>query len=283
MSDSKPSWFKTTLPSRGIFYRKEDNTPLLPKGEVYGRKLTLGEEDTLQSAGIDPVTRIANLLSVSCAITADAPEQVFKNLFPHSDLLLTDRMAIMLAQRIRTHGDEYTVSFRCSQCRQSNKTKMKVADEMDYIYPEDVEKKAQEKGRADFINEEPFAVRLEDAGVTAMFRFMRGKDETALASKLKKYKLQSMDSTDHTASVRIGLCLVEIVERPLPTDAEPRSKFIDNWVRNLTSTDGRLIRSEFNLRETGIDTRLYPTCKNCGTPTEVNIGFDSEFFLPSDD
>ena len=283
MADSKPTWFKTTLPSRGIFYKKDDDTLWLPKGEVYGRKLTLGEEDTLQSAGIDPVTRIANLLLVSCAITADPPEHPYKNLFPHSDLLLTDRMAIMLAQRIRTHGDEYTVSFRCSQCRQSNKTKMKLAEEMSYIYPEDVEKNAHEKGRPDFINEEPFPVRLEDAGVTAMFRFMRGKDETALAAKLKKYKLQSMDSTDRSASVRIGLCLVEIVERPLPTDINLRNQFVDNWVRNLTSTDGRLIRSEFNLRETGVDTRLLPTCKNCGTPTEVNIGFDSEFFLPSDD
>lgn len=257
------AWAPARLPSRGALY-----DGAIPDGNIEIRKLKTEEEAVLQSQGVDVLTRINRIIS-SCA--------KLPNKFDPKELLITDRMAVLLAQRLLTLGARYSFTYQCRFCRTTNKHATDLAEDLSEVTPEDVIHAMEDAGVEDFVYTEPFELSLPDCGKTVTFRFLRGKDEHAIFSRAKRARFQSADSKDPSHLYRLAASIVAV------DGGEPmRSHDKDRFIRELELRDSRYIAIETDRRETGINTKLYPTCRTCSADMEINLPFDGEFFQPTE-
>ena len=161
MAESKQAWVSAYLPSRGIFYKQPDGTDAIPDGNVAVRRMNINEMATLQSPGIDVLQRMDLILSRASKLP---------NKFPASDLLLTDRMAILLFQRVVSLGKDYTFVWKCGECKRSNKHTVDLS-----ALPETTPEILLARNRAtdpEFTLSEPFEVKLPDYGHTVSMRLL---------------------------------------------------------------------------------------------------------------
>jgi len=267
-------WKKVQLPSRGVYYGDK-----LPDGAVLIRKFTVEEEQILQSQGLDGLTRMARIISL-CSKHPEADGKLV-----HEDLLITDRMALLIFQRILTFGARYTFGFRCQSCGAQAPAKVNLVEDFDEDTPDVLRQRIVEKypekyeGVEDVELTEPFEVVLEDVGgqpVTLQLRLLRGKDEETAFKRAKRQHMRSLDSTDPSYSIRLAAQIVTI-NGTLPETLGVAEQF----VRGLTATDSARIRIVTEEREPGLDTEVIQNCKSCGFENRVPLQFDLEFFRPS--
>lgn len=258
-------WIPAKLPSRGVLY--EDR---IPDGVVQIRKLTAREESILASQGSEGLERM-NLIVKNCV--------KLPNGYLHDDLLMTDRMALLLALRTVTFGTYYTYTYKCSFCNMTAKAGIDIQEDLDESTPEVIAMKQVEKGRIEspdeFLLEEPLTVDLPDNGKTLTLRFLRGSDEDRVAKRAKRLRMQSNDVNDLSYIHRIALQIITI-------DGEKENLAMrELFVKQLTSKDTSTIRIHVDELEPGIDLRVYPTCRGCGGTNELAMPFGGEFFQPT--
>lgn len=269
-----PAYYPTTLPSQGLFYKDGNGVDLLPGGVVLVRKMTLDEEETVQSPGLDVFTRLSLIGKNSCILSEQ--QDATKARIKFDDLLFTDQQALLLRQRLITHGPNYLMEFRCNSCGTVNKNSHNIEQEWEECTPETCSARAVEEGRKEFVNQEPFTVSLPDANLDVTCRFLRVRDVTAINKLVKQYRTAAKDVKNPTVRFTLARSLVTIGGEDWNDDFKKAE-----WLRTLTSSDHREIRKERESRETCIDTTLHSICKNCGTANEVSIEMNTEFFLPT--
>lgn len=255
-------WTDVTLPSRGFFYGDA-----VPDGKAQVRKLTMDEQAKLQSAGLDPVQRIAGIIRVACRLPRD---------FPADNLLITDRQALLLYQRVYTLGPSYTFTYRCPGCGKSVKHTTNILNDLEETTPAEA---ADALSRLDPPQElaEPFHVELPDAGVVVECRFLRGTDVSEVVKRAKQFRMASVDNSDPSAIIRLALVINAVNGERLDT----RRK--EQMVRGMTLGDSLRIEHATELRETGVDTTVRPSCSLCGFEAEIDMPFDATFFRPTAD
>jgi hypothetical protein len=268
-----PAYYASILPSHGLFYKDAQGSSLLPEGKVMIRKMTLEEEEMVQSPGLDGLTRIGMIARNSC-ILADQPDQG-KARMKFDDLLFTDQQAILLRQRLITHGPNYTFKFVCVGCQQATSNDHNVEKEWNEITPDVCMAKAIEEGKDGYSNDEPFAVHLADQDIDIEMRFLRVKDQAPVMRLVKQYKAASKDARDPSYRISLARSITKWGGM-----IKPEMEVIE-LLRNITSSDLRIIRKERSFREPRIDTTITTKCKNCGTDNTVQINMDNEFFLPT--
>lgn len=243
------SYSTFNLPSQGAFYNGK-----LPNGSVEIRKLTIREEATLASNGMSVTDRIKAIIRACTK---------FPEGFDPEDLLLTDRMAVLLALRTYTFGADYRFKWRCPACNAPNASTVNVVHDLD--------EKTPAAGAV-----EPIEVVLPDAKVTVGVRFLRGRDEVAIIKQSKKLALQNtVDPSDPSHIYRLAMQIVTIDNRPVTLQEA------EIVVGNFTMADSAAMRNAIEDAETGIDTELPVTCRSCATETELPLPFDAEFFRPT--
>ncbi len=238
-----------TLPSRGVLYEGR-----VPDGKVVIRKMTAAEEAVLSSAGGTFIDRISRIIA-ACA--------KLPNAFAHKDLLVTDRLAILIALRTFTFGPNYACKFTCGDCRAKNDVTVNIIDELKTVY-------------AGETLAEPIHVNLVDAGVTAQMRFMRGTDEEAMAKYAKRFEMRSSDQLDQSQIHRVARLLLTI-------DGEELGDIVkrEDYIRALTAADLIRIENAIDDAEPGIDLELGYTCLRCDTVQKERMPFTAEFFRPA--
>lgn len=263
------------LPSRGILYLDESGKALIPDGQVSIRKMTVHEESILFSQGTQGVERFDIVLKNCCKL----PEGCAKAKFTHADLLLTDRVAVMIALRTYTFGPNYTFPYRCTQCGAPNKHKADIIADLNERTPEIIARELERDGKIEagsFSLVEPVLVKLPDSGFEVGLRFLRGKDEERVLKRAKALKMQSNDPSDSSYIYRLALQLVSVDGQVIDSPAKG-----EEIIRKLTSKDGAVMRNAMDDRECSIDMRVYPECSSCGNVNERTMPFDLEFFRPT--
>ena len=262
MSESKPAAVAPTpeppattptapvvLPSRGVLYGS-----LIPDGKVMIRKLTVGEMSILEGQGGSAVQRISAIIRACCRLPLPG--------INHSQLLITDRFAILLALRTFTYGPVYEYQYKCAFCGIMQKVSMNIATDL------------EEHSASDDLTE-PITVETVDTRATLALRFLRGEDEDRVAESTKKLRLQSNDPGDPSSIMRLALQIVSIDGREyILRDREA-------FARNLTAADQVRIRQAVDEKEPGLDLTVYPDCRGCGSTNEMVMPFSAEFFRPS--
>lgn len=254
MSNPPPST-SILLPSRGALYGHAENEPSIPEGRVSLRKWTVQELSFLESQGENVLDRVRRIIDTCVTLP---------NGFPPEKLLIVDRFAILLAQRVFSVNTPALVyDYRCTFCGQVN-----------YKVRGDIVADFNEKVAADDLVE-PLEVKLPDAGKTVALRFLRGFDEEAVAKVAKRMRMASNDGNDPSSLLRIGRQIVNV-------DGETMNeKEKDLFVKGLVVSDLLAIRRVLDAAEPGIDTTFHPTCKHCGAESEVEMQFSAEFFRPT--
>jgi hypothetical protein len=254
-------WTNAQLPSRGVLY--EDK---IPDGVVQVRKMGVDEEEKILGSGAGGLERIEIVLR-NCT--------KLPNEFKHEDLLITDRMALLLAFRTVTFGPHYSFNYKCQYCGAMAKANVNILEDFDEKTPESLALDKAKAGDEDWALHEPFEVVLPDENVAVDVRFLRGKDELSLAKRSKRVRMQSNDPGDPSYKYRIALQIVHIDGEELPIGKK------ELFVRKLTATDSARLRIAVDEIEPGIDLRVYPDCGSCGATNEMVMPFQLEFFRPS--
>lgn len=236
------------LPSRGILYDGK-----LPDGRAEIRKMTVGEEIILQST-VGGVALVSALIQACVKLPPG---------LPHGELLIGDRLALLIALRVYTFGPKYGYSYACGACGVANKTECDLGKDLSEI--------PAQAGLT-----EPIDVRLVDADTTVSLRFLRGKDEDQVARVAKRTAMASNDLGDPSIITRMALQIVKIDGKEV-ADLATREKF----VRELSMPDGRVFRTALDAKEPNINIGLLPECKTCGSVTQLSLPFSLDFFRPT--
>lgn len=236
-------YISATLPSRGLLYEK------LPEGKVDFRRLTVDEDLLIQST-TSGTALVSALLSACCK---------FPEGFDHTQLLATDRMALLLAMRVFTFGAKYGYTYRCQNCDKPQRAECDLTTDL------------KTKAAGDDLTE-PMDVVLPISETTVSLRFLRGADEDMLANKAQE---KGANALALNLVTQLAMQIVEVGGTVMP-ELSAREKF----VRQLPIPDAELLRAALDDKETGIDLRLYPKCNDpeCNHVSTVSLPFDLNFF-----
>jgi hypothetical protein len=260
-SQAELGFIPAKLPSRGALYEGK-----IPDGEIHVRKLSFDEEDMLLSQGAQGLERMEIILKNCTKLPND---------FKHPDLLLTDRMATMLAIRTVAFGPRYSFDYKCRFCPTMQQASVNILEDLNENTPETIALKMLDKGVEDWTLEEPIEVQLPDAGRVVDLRFLRGYDEMRIVKRAKRLLLQSVDSGDPSSRFRFALQIVRVDGVEL--DLGKKELFL----RTLNATDKARMRIAIEEIEPGIDLTVYPECRACGAVNKMPMPFTAEFFRPS--
>lgn len=230
------------LPSRGALYDGK-----LPGGKAEIRKMTVAEEVILQSTSGG-----ADLVGKLVAACTRLPQG-----FLPQQLLLSDRIAILIALRAITFGPKYQVPYTCSACGAVNKAEVDLNA--------DIKERPATKALV-----EPLDFMLTDAKKQVSLRYLRGSDEAAIT------KLRKKDAPAEESVVRMALQITKIDGEDAGS-VDARMEF----VRQLTIPDAMDMREALEAGETGLDTRIAPSCVSCGEVNEMQMPMTPEFFRPA--
>lgn len=267
-------WSTATLPSKGRFYGDQ-----VPEGKVQIRKWLAREVELLTSGGLTFQERIQRIIN-SCIKLPGGLKA--------GELLAVDRMAALLDQRILSYGPELIVTYKGR-----NGQPLKHTVDLNYLVckgPEDKAAELEEKRlsaieRGDHERaeryvwenmEEPFPVRLPDAGDVVMLRFTRQTDLDWVMSQSRQNANLTGDGRDMSSTLLAMRRIVSIQgrdEMPLP-----RMKL---YVQNLSSRDLNHIRLAIDAREPGYELTL-TVPDGTGGDMEVMLPIDDSFLLPSE-
>jgi len=260
-TDSALDYKSVKLPSRGVFYGGA-----LPDGGVEVRPLTVDEESLLFASGGDATEKVHRIIR-QCVRFPDG--------FRISDLLLTDRMAIMLYLRVLSYGPSYNFRWRCPYCNAANVSEVNLADDLKDTTPEDVEATVRRRYSVpDFRVDEPLDVALP-SGKSLSIRFLRVSDDRTIQQRVRQGRSKGgAGGLEYVLTIALSVVSIGGREDLRVTERE-------EWVRRLSARDGMYLRNFRDDAETGIDTTVHPTCSSCNGDADFPLPLDAEFFRPT--
>lgn len=246
-----------TLPSKGRLY-----DGALGDGQITIRAWTSTDEAMLHNQGTDIMTKVTNLVNNT---------YMDHNRLPAEELLIADRLAILILGRAFSLDPEYEFEFTCSACRQQSTAQISIYD-LDINYLGEDEEGNEIVGFA-----EPFSATLPQSKQAVQFRLLRGRDERDIYKVAKKMRVKTTDAADPSHFRRLALSLVNVDGKDLTGRVNEAERIVRGW----TMKDSIAFQDAINEVETGISTELPIECARCGrdTTTELQLTFD--FFRPS--
>jgi hypothetical protein len=172
-------------------------------------------------------------------------------------VLQGDRFLALLSIRALTYGPLYAFGVSCRNCRaridwEVDLTKLPVRP----LSPE---------SRAAFIAGNRFETTLPDAGKRVWFKLLTGDDERKLPALQRA-------APDRLLSSVLAYRVLEI------EGVDPKDKRA--FLEDLTLRDADFLVDEFDRVDCGVDTTIEVECPECREVQDVDLPFDSAFFLP---
>jgi len=244
--------------SKGIFY-----DDALPGGKIQVEPWSSQEERLILSPNVDYETTLDRLVKrcTDCSI-------------PPEDLLLSDRQQLFFFMRNLSYGGDYRCSFRCKECSATNTEVINLEDKLKTINVDDPEFLLD--AGYDSVDQvtEPFTLELEKLGVIVEWNQLRGKDERAVESYVKKQRKKKRGTKEREDYIyRLALRISSV-------DGEAVD--ILEAVRLVESMKGKDIlafRRAVEKMSIGLDPEIELTCE-CGFENEIILPMDKSFFLP---
>lgn len=244
------------LPSKGALY-----DGAIPDGEVQIRRM-LGRELTLLNSSGSTLDRLEGILKATVQLPGA---------FQLADLLVTDRMYLLLAVRTATYGPDYRFDWRCQFCGSTGRWDVNILTDLD-----ESSGGVQMAGHDHPVLVEPFEFTLPESEKVLGLRLLRGRDERALMVHARRGRMQGTDGADPSELFRISLH-IETIDGEKPEGALARQRFMDT----ISAKDLLAVQDAIDKAEPGIDLTVYPECDVCRASSKLEMPFDMEFFRPS--
>ncbi len=226
-------------------------------GRVRGMKVreerVLADRSLAKSGG-----QLEELLRACWTETVDAGPYVFGDKpVDWGAVLQGDRFFALLMIRALTYGPQYAFGISCRNCRariewEVDLTKLPVRP----LSPE---------SRAAFIAGNRFETTLPDAGKRVSFKLLTGDDERKLPALQRA-------APDRLLSAVLAYRVLDI------DGVDPKDKRA--FLEDLTLRDADFLVDEFDRVDCGVDTTIEVECPECREVQDVELPFDSAFFLP---
>ena len=174
-----------------------------------------------------------------------------------SSVLQGDRFFALLNIRALTYGPEYGFAVSCRSCRariewEVDLTKLPV-------------RPLSSESRAAFMAGNRFETTLPDAGPRVWFKLLTGDDERKLPALQRA-------APDRLLSSVLAYRVLEV------DGVDPKDKRA--FLEDLTLRDADFLVDEFDRVDCGVDTTIEVECPECREVQDVDLPFDSAFFLP---
>ncbi len=173
------------------------------------------------------------------------------------EVLQGDRFFALLMIRAITYGPQYAFGVSCRACRahidwEVDLTKLPV-------------RPLTSESRAAFSDGNRFETRLPDAGTRVWFKLLTGDDERKLPGLQRA-------APDRLLSSVLAYRVLEV------EGVDPKDKRA--FLEDLTLRDADFLVDEFDRVDCGVDTTIEVECPECREVQDVDLPFDSAFFLP---
>jgi len=235
---------QVTLPSKGIFY--EDK---IPEGLVNIEPMGTREEK-LFASGTSGSLVIDKVFS-SCV---DCP-------IPPLDLVLGDRLFLLLQIRSISYGDEYSFPFRCSECNEKAWGSVSIS-KLPIRY-------AKEGSSS------TFSMLLPILGNEIEVRFLTGKDEIAVQRYVKQIASKRGKAGEAEYVYRFAR-RIESIDGQSVGIREAMELF-----ESLKGEDSIYFRDEISEYEVGPELEIEVPCNYCNYLNgPMFMPMDTEFFRP---
>jgi hypothetical protein len=227
------------------------------EGHVRGMKLR--EERVLSDRKLARTGSQLDELLAACweATIEPGPYDFGDKAIDWGPVLQGDRFFALLNIRSLTYGPIYGFSVSCRNCRariewEVDLTKLPVRP----LSPE---------SRAAFMAGNRFETTLPDAGKRVWFKLLTGDDERKLPALQRA-------ATDRLLSSVLAYRVLGI------DGVDPKDKRA--FLEDLTLRDADFLVDEFDRVDCGVDTTIEVECTECREVQDVDLPFDSAFFLP---
>lgn len=251
---------ETILPSNGLLYDGK-----VPDGRVQILPMTTREEKMIASSGSGAAATAVDTLITRCVrglngVAAD-------------DLVVGDRLHLIMAIRAVSLGDDYEFSIRCESCNAKFKSTVKIPDDLTTLY--------LKKGF-----EEPFKVELPVSGALLKLRLLRGKDEKDIAKYSERASKNASRAEDQSYTYRIVKQIASMnltpddSETEIINDTPEATRKLMDIYDTLQVKDSVELRNVFSENDCGVDTNLEHNCPKCNAYFDASMPMQIEFFRP---
>jgi len=237
---------EVVLPSNGYLYDGK-----IPDGRVLVEPMGTKEEKLIAAGSGGPaiIKRIFDAC-VQCPI-------------PHEELVLGDRLFLLLKIREVTYGDEYRISFRCDECGAKNSAVIKLSE--------------LEVKRATASTTSSFSVTLPLTNREIKLRLLTGRDEEKVAQYVSGLKKRTTHGAAEQAEYiyRLARRIDEIDGQAIGV-----SEAIQ-FIEELKGRDSIAMRDAINDNDVGPLLEAAPVCEQCEYQSDTTpLAITAEFFRP---
>lgn len=246
---------RVDLVSGGIFY-PEDH--ILACGKIDLKYMTAKEEDILTSENLIKKNEALDMLLRSVILTTP---------LRYDDILLGDKMGILVSTRIMAYGHDYKVEVKCPNCEhKNNKTidlrELETVEPKEELFESGVLTKHSREAR----------LKLPGTGADVVVKFFNHADEKKVESEIKA--LKNKIGTSNAITTRLRHAIVEV-------NGSREMTTIAKFVSQLPSVDSMYIRKFFKENAPDVKLEFNFQCENCGHEERMNIPMTAEFFFPT--
>lgn len=241
-----------SLPTKGRFYDK--NSSLYGRETLEIKHLTAKEEDLLANQSfIEDGTIFDRLLS---AILIDRSVNV-------SELIETDKNALLIASRITGYGSEYSMRMPCQACNKIT----------EFVF--DLEKREIEDSIPEGVSFEEdtglFVFVLPKTELEAKVRILNGNDLQYLDKQQRKAEELGLDHNASISLFRMAVAEVKGISDP---------SLLNSLFEALPALDSRKLRSVIGSVTPRVSTKQSVACGSCEEESESEVPFTLGFFWP---
>jgi hypothetical protein len=254
------------LPSKGLLYDGK-----IPEGKVWILPMSTREEKMMAGgkASRESYEFIDNLIR-ACVRVKDPVGAYAALPCDPSDLLIDDRVFLLIMIRVASYGPEYNWQTSCPECRRSFNGKTMLPADLNF-----------KEFSADF--SEPIPLVLPRSKVKVSLRLLRGKDEREISkySRVYQNKIGGSGNSAYTYTIARHIAKLEL-PNGTSYDAEDKvgSAEIIAFAEDMLSMDSLALQQTVEENGCGTNMKLDTFCSNCDREIHIDMPFTEEFFRP---
>lgn len=240
---------EVTLPSKGYFYGDK-----LPGGKVTLEPMGTREEKLFATTSSIDGNVVIDKIYANCI---HLPKEI-----THQELVLGDRLFLLLQLRSISYGNLYSFAFKCESCNERTNHDLDI-DKLEL-------KEAQPGSTGRFT-----VIDLPICKESVTLQLLTGVDEDKIRAYGKQVEQKTHgDSGQAEFIYRLARRIVEI------GGIKAGIRECIDFAEKLRGLDSLKIRDAIDDNEVGPITKVEVDCKRCGWSNSVTMPLESEFFRP---